>query len=196
MSSHDGHLGDFAAALVDGALNGSVRDQALAHVAGCTRCRADLDVQRRIKDQLQQLGQPGPPPGLEQRLIDIGTTPSALPGPRVVAPAGRPGGATSPGIGAAGPRRADRTSRPATKAGPGVPPVRSRGRRTRRLAGGVTALAMGVAVVVVALGPARDQGPAVTPAVFRYTVEHAQTTGGFPGADPAAGAVMSASADR
>ncbi|MDP9240349.1 MAG: zf-HC2 domain-containing protein, partial [Actinomycetota bacterium] len=118
MSVRDGHLGDFAAALVDGALNGSVRDQALAHVAGCPRCRADLDDQRRIKDQLQQFGKPVLPPGLEQRLLDIGSTNAGLPGPRVVAPAGRSGGAASPGISAAGPRRADRTSRPAGQAAP------------------------------------------------------------------------------
>ncbi|PZS33146.1 MAG: hypothetical protein DLM59_06905 [Pseudonocardiales bacterium] len=195
MSSRDGHLGDLAAGLVDGALSSSTRDQALAHVAGCARCRSALDDQRRVKDRLQRFAEPDLPPGLAQRLRDIGTAAGA-PDSRVVVPSGRPALRAAGVAAVLPPRRVIRTRRPATKPGPDTPPTRSGGRRTRRLAGGVTALAMGVAVVVVTLGPTRDRGPAVTPAVFRYTVEHTQTTGGFPGADPAAGAVMSVSADR
>ncbi len=187
MTARDGHLGEAAAALVDGALGAHTRDLALAHVAGCAECRAELDGQRRLKDRLQHLADPDVPAGLAERLLSI----CASAGPTSAVPT------VQAGLPAAGPRRrATRSRRRTTAPRPVSPPVRSRSRRARRFAGGVSALVMGVAVVVVTLGPARDQGPAVTPAVVSYTVEHAQTTGGFPGADPAAGAVMTASANR
>jgi anti-sigma factor RsiW len=202
MTGRDGHLGDLAAALVDGALDSDTRDRALAHVAGCTACRGEVDEQRRLKDRLRRLAEPDLSAGLSQRLCGIGgpTGPTGPPSGRLVVPSGTTvtprarmaGGSRGDGA----PRRPSRPGRSTTGTGPGGPPVRSRRRQARRFTGGVTVLAMGVAVVVVALGPSRDQGPAVTPAVVRYTVEHAQTTGGFPGADPAAGAVMTASADR
>ncbi|MEP6696875.1 MAG: zf-HC2 domain-containing protein [Pseudonocardiales bacterium] len=186
MSARDGHLGDLAAALVDGALDGDTRDHALAHVAGCPRCWSDLDEQRQVKDRLRRLAEPDVPHALGRRLADIAaaaTLDTAAANPA----AGRPGPIPS--------RRVDRAGRPAT--GPrGSRPAPRRRRHRRRLAGGVSALAVGVAVVVVALGPGRDQGPAVSPAVVRYSVEHAQSTGGFPGADPAAGAVMTVSTER
>jgi hypothetical protein len=194
MTGRDGHLGELAAALVDGALGGNLRDGALAHVAGCAECRHEVDEQRRLKDRLRRMAEPDPPPELADRLNAIGAA-AGLPPARVIVAPG-PLDARSRATGAAPARRPLRSRRPATAPGPVSPPVRSRSRQTRRLAGGVTALAMGVAVVVVTVGPSRNQGPAISPAVVRYTVEHAETTGGFPGADPAAGAVMTASADR
>ncbi len=202
MSRRDGHLGEVAAALVDGALDGDTRDRALAHVAGCTACRSEVEQQRRCKDRLRRLAGPDLPAGLADRLRAVAgpggpdAAPVVPPAPMApvasvahvpqrrpvpargrrnrVAAARRPGGAT---------RLADR--RPASR------PV---ARHSRRVAGGVTALALGL--LVVTLGPTRHQGPAVSPPVGQFVVDHAQTTGGFPGADPAAGAVMTVSVNR
>jgi hypothetical protein len=46
------HLGDAAAALVDGELERDAGDRARAHVACCASCRADVEAQRRLKAQV------------------------------------------------------------------------------------------------------------------------------------------------
>ncbi len=196
MTSRDGHLGELAAALADGALDGGTRDQALAHLAGCSDCRAEVEAQRRLKERLRRLPDPEPSAALSDRLRALGAigvagdaTASASGQSHVLLPAsspdrlplpsapGRPAG--PPGIAA---RRPVGASRPAPVAG------RLRRPRGRRVAGGLTVVALGF-VVAVSLTPERRQVPAVSPPVARYTVEHARTTGGFPGADPGAGAV-------
>lgn len=202
MSGRDGHLGELVAALVDGALDGNTRDRALAHVAGCAPCRGEVDDQRRIKDRLRRLDAPELAADLTERLravagsSDVAGTPDAgSPGAHLVS-----GSAHRSGTARLRPAATGSARRPG---GTARPPLASRrpsrpsgaGRRTRRVAGGVTALALGL-VVVVAFGPGRHQGPSVSPPVGQFTVEHAQTTGGFPGADPGAGAVMTVSVNR
>lgn len=51
-----GHLGDAAAALVDGMLSHSARDLALAHIAHCEVCRDEVEAQRAMKARLLGLG--------------------------------------------------------------------------------------------------------------------------------------------
>ena len=46
------HLGDATAALVDGELEHEAGARALAHLAGCAGCRADVEAQRRLKAQV------------------------------------------------------------------------------------------------------------------------------------------------
>jgi hypothetical protein len=73
-SRRDPHLGELAAALVDGALDHGARDRALSHVARCDGCRAEVDAQRRIKAHLAGLagsGGPAVPPGLAERLRSL-----------------------------------------------------------------------------------------------------------------------------
>ncbi|MDQ1654832.1 MAG: hypothetical protein QOI35_4032 [Cryptosporangiaceae bacterium] len=67
-SRRDPHLGELAAALVDGMLDHGARDRALAHLTRCDGCRSDVDAQRRIKAQLSGLGGLGVPQGLSTRL--------------------------------------------------------------------------------------------------------------------------------
>jgi len=219
VSARNGHLGDLAAALVDGALDGGARDRALVHIAGCTDCRAEVDHQRQLKERLRRRGDPFPPTGLTDRLSAIGRPPAAdgsrvvdlagsrsLPtasapvspsmaqpmSPCVAQPMSTPG-PRPPAWGTGhGPLGASRpSSAPARAQGS----RRSRSRRLRRVTGGMSALALGVAAALV-LGPLRGQGPAVSPPVGRYTVEHARTTGGVPGADVSVGAVMTVSVNR
>ena len=69
------HLGDRLAALADGELDHHQRDRALAHVAHCADCRADLDAQRAVKALLAAAGTPRPGPDTVTALHDL-----ALPG--------------------------------------------------------------------------------------------------------------------
>ncbi|WP_395111011.1 zf-HC2 domain-containing protein [Actinomadura sp. SCN-SB] len=49
-------LGERLTALVDGELGHDERDRALAHLAGCARCRSEADMLRRLKRRLRGLG--------------------------------------------------------------------------------------------------------------------------------------------
>lgn len=80
-SRRDPHLGELAAALVDGALDHNGRDRALAHVMRCDSCRAEVDAQRRLKAQLAQVAFPPVSQGLAERLLSL---PDRTPAPSAV----------------------------------------------------------------------------------------------------------------
>jgi hypothetical protein len=86
-SRRDPHLGELAAALVDGVLDHAARDRALAHVTRCPGCRTEVEAQRRIKSSLASLAGPGVPSGLTDRLRALpdrspAVTPAELPADR------------------------------------------------------------------------------------------------------------------
>lgn len=180
-SSYRAHLGETAAALVDGELGHPAREAALGHLAHCQVCRIEVDGQRRTKALLAATVHPWVPDELTDRLRTIGSASRTTPAP------GRP--TLPPGV--AG-------RRPATVAGLRRPSSRrpwSQSRRSRSWAAatGVAAtLVLGLGTAFIA-GGTPSGGPAVSPAVDRYAVEHAATTGGvsFPGS--AVGAAVSAS---
>ncbi|MEV2244072.1 zf-HC2 domain-containing protein [Streptomyces sp. NPDC049970] len=62
------HLGDRLAALVDGELKHDARERVLAHLATCTRCKAEADVQRRLKSAFATSAAPSPSEGFLARL--------------------------------------------------------------------------------------------------------------------------------
>ncbi|MER5769241.1 zf-HC2 domain-containing protein [Streptomyces sp. NPDC001985] len=62
------HLGDRLAALVDGELKHDARDRVLAHLATCSKCKAEADAQRRLKDVFARSAPPSPSEGLLARL--------------------------------------------------------------------------------------------------------------------------------
>ncbi len=165
------HLGDLAAALVDGELDHDARDRALAHLAHCPPCRAEVDVQRRAKALLHRFADPRTPSELESVLLSIaGHAPGAV-GPLARGRTGvrRPAG------------RRVRARRPRT-------PSARRPRRMRYLVvGGTSFVLVGLGVAVIVGG--QSPGPAVTPPVDRFVVEHVATTGELPFHDPAVGAV-------
>jgi hypothetical protein len=169
------HLGDRAAALVDGELGARARDLALAHVAGCDACRAEVAAQRRLKARLSGLGGPSQPPDLTARLAGIAdpAAPGAIPSFEPLEPSlpGRRGPADrlAPG-------------RPASPRPPGPGGLRRPiGRRPRRrvrlaVAGGASLVALGV----TAFAAGGSDAPAVVPDVRQLTVEHASTSGKVP----------------
>ena len=60
------HLGELAAALVDGELDHDARDRALAHIALCSECREEVEAQRRTKGLVGRM----PSPVMPQRLTE------------------------------------------------------------------------------------------------------------------------------
>lgn len=164
-------LGDTLTCFVDGELDHSARDRALAHLAGCADCRAEVDAQRRLKARLAALApQPVLPPALTDRLLALAVPGVDLP----AAPAAAPVRPVSVGP----PDRRDRV-RPAGRS------VR-RSRLRRRQATGV--------FVVVGLGAALALGgpgsgavsPPLDPGADVFVIDHASTTGQLPLREPAA----------
>jgi hypothetical protein len=69
------HLGEQAAALVDGELDHDARDRTLVHLTSCASCRAEVDAMRQLKARLATLSDPGPSAALMRRLLDVGAPP-------------------------------------------------------------------------------------------------------------------------
>ena len=159
------HLEDLAAALVDDELDHEQRDRALAHLAGCAECRADVEAQRELKARLG--GQPAPMPSvaLVERLHAVPFTVSAP---------------------------ARRRTRVATRVG--RRPAASRPVRGPNLSRGRRVLVDSFSFVVAALGLSLAVGGNTTSGGVRPSsavlVEHAATTSQLPLNDPAAGLVL------
>ncbi|GIG36390.1 zf-HC2 domain-containing protein [Cellulomonas pakistanensis] len=70
-----GHLGDRVSALVDGQLAPAAAERALAHVAGCPRCAADLAAARAARRVLSGCDDVRPAGDLTARLLALGGAP-------------------------------------------------------------------------------------------------------------------------
>lgn len=195
------HLGERLTALVDGELGHDERDRVLAHLAGCTQCRAEAEAHRRLKQRLRSLGDLGDP----------ATSPDAAPSAELLTrlhAMGEPGGPIPPRArpmpGAAKPPVAarPRAHRPharrpgGRRRGEARPPGRGpqqperHGRsgrrlpRTRYLAVVATAIAvLGVGTAGFMAGGDQGQLPRVAPAIDQFAVEHALTSGDVPVTD-------------
>lgn len=189
MGPGTSHLGERAAALVDGELGDAERERALAHVAVCESCRSEVEAQRRLKARLDSLHAVEAPSGLESRLLALAVPltpplPPAQPGPGPFPNPWTLGPPTAPvgfAVSHGGPARA------AMRTGPR--------RRRPLLAAAATAAVAGVAAfAVVSAGPGPQR--TVDPGADVFVVEHVSSTRG-PLADPAAGTlpVPAASAD-
>ncbi|MFB4279419.1 MULTISPECIES: anti-sigma factor family protein [unclassified Nonomuraea] len=117
------HLGERVSALVDGELNHTERERALAHLTFCADCRREVESVRALKSRLRSLDTPAMPADLTMSLLRMaepgGPLPPRerpfptrtfggvpIPGPHSIAPLdNRPrrdaiGGASGPGRGA------------------------------------------------------------------------------------------------
>ncbi|WP_206281611.1 anti-sigma factor family protein, partial [Streptomyces prasinopilosus] len=134
------HLGDRLSALVDGELGHDARERVLAHVATCTKCKAELDAQRRLKNVFAEAAPPPPSESFLARLQglpaggDLGGGPppdgGGLPGD----PSARLGG--TPGVFGTGGRRGERFEfayTPARRPAPLVPSPAGTAARDRSL---------------------------------------------------------------
>lgn len=206
-----GHLGETAAALADGALGADARDRALAHLAGCDDCRADVDMQRRLKGLLVRLGEPSMSPLMFNRLLDIGGDdqrpgdPHGGSGDAVGVPWRQPASFGQPifrGQDPGRPLAANFASGFVAAAdsfraagGTATPLPWLRALRTT-VVGGLAAGAVVVTAAVVLAGGGTGGGDPIQPSIGDFSVEHAQTTRDLPGSDPVLGAVVSLSARR
>lgn len=163
------HPGDRISALVDERLDHDSRDQVLGHLLDCAQCRAEADAQRLVKRRLtggDSIDQVEPPEALVRRLRIVPTlTPDASAAPRLTLLL----------------QHGQATERPGDRY------ARRRYRRRIALAGSLSIGAATVAVAFVVGG--QQDGPAVSPPVASYTVEHAVTSRSVPLTDPAAEAV-------
>lgn len=162
------HLGARLGALVDGELGHRARERALAHVAGCDACRAEVEAHRAVKDRVAGAPVPQAPADTISALLALAAPGGPLP-PRSRA---MPLGPVVPDLPAPG-RRA--YARPAP-------------RRSRLVAAGAFTLVGVVLATAFVVGGAGGQkrGPVVPP-VAELSVEHSRTSTGVTVGDPAAG---------
>ena len=202
------HLGEKLSALIDGELDGTERDRAHAHLAGCERCRGEAAELRSLKQRLRSLTDdapaetvvtsrliamtgPGGPLPDRRRLLRVTGSRSAL---RARVLRARQRGLRQRGLRV----RALRVLRARTGRSPARPegrPPRS-ARRRRYLALGTVSLVVGIGAAAFSAGGGGDAapGPRITPPVEMYSVEHAITTGEIPFAGPSAEPVSSQAA--
>jgi hypothetical protein len=170
------HLGDRIAALVDGELDHESRDRALAHVAGCDVCRAELESQRAVKELLLRADAPTPPPGTVAALLALGEPGAPLPPRARTMPRGPVVPALPP------PGRGPRNRREER------PPARP-GERLRRRAAVVTAatLSFGGLLLGTAFVAGGSAAEPVVPPVAELSVEHGRTSTAVTVGDPSMG---------
>ena len=163
-------LGDVVAALVDGELDHAARERAQRHLAHCDACRAEVDVQRRLKVRLSGAScDQAPSDALTARLLGL------RPGDDVLActpaPPARPVSLRPVSL------------RPA--AGPRTHGALTRRRGLRRRA--VVGSAVAVLGVALALGGPQLSGPStpVDPGTDAFVVDFVSSTSdsGGPGSD-------------
>ena len=162
------HLGEQISALVDGELDGAELDRVNAHLAGCTRCRAEAADMRQLKRELRALFEVDSDDALTRRLLEM---------------AG-PGGPVPT-------RRQRRESYRRERSRDSRPPGRKRGPTRRRgryvLWSVVSAFVVGVGAAAFTMGGTggnASPGPKITPQLEMYNVEHAMISGDVPFPDP------------
>jgi len=166
------HLGDRAAALVDGQLSPDAAERATAHLAACRACRDLVELERLTKIRLVSLQGPAPTADLVGRLLAMGGPAGPLPPRRGHVP-GMPRAQTVPlrttvGARSSAPSLQRTPARPAGRPAPtrpaGRPGVLTQ-RRTRLAAVVLGALSvMGVGVAGVTVGAAAS-GATPRPAI-------------------------------
>jgi anti-sigma factor RsiW len=163
------HLGDRLSALVDGELDGTERDRAYAHLAGCEQCRGEAAELRVLKQKLRTLMTGAPAEAaMTRRLIAMTGPGGPMPRRRLlrVVPGPRASGRGTPRPGMRRPWRV---------------------RRRRYLVIGTVSLVVGLGTAAFTAGGGDGTpGPKITPQVELYGVEHAITTGGLPLTGPSA----------
>ncbi|WP_425508447.1 anti-sigma factor family protein [Streptomyces roseirectus] len=85
------HLGDRLSALVDGELGHDARERVLAHVATCSKCKAEVDAQRRLKSVFSEVAPPAPSASFLARLQGLPGGDDTAEGSGPLGPGGLPG---------------------------------------------------------------------------------------------------------
>jgi cytochrome c-type biogenesis protein CcmH/NrfG len=146
-----GCLGERVADLADGRLDPAATERALAHVAGCATCRAELDAQRAASAALRSLAPAEPSADLLARLRATGA-------PDTVPAQGRA------------------ASRPVLVAPVPATAVRRPRRRTVVASAASVAVVAALAVVGGSATSVGSPSPAIAPVVDRLADAHSSTT--------------------
>jgi anti-sigma factor RsiW len=176
------HLGDRAAAFVDGQLNPESAERATAHLASCRPCRDLVELERLTKVRLATLAGPAPSADLVGRLLAMGGPAGPLP-PRPGHVPGTPRPAPVP-VRASAPAGVARRSRSGAPTRPAGRPVVLGGRRSRlavAVAGALSVVGVGVAGVGVAGVGAAGGSRTVVPGTGAGGGSVAQLTSVLPG---------------
>ncbi|MFC5831638.1 anti-sigma factor family protein [Nonomuraea insulae] len=136
------HLGERVSALVDGELNHTERERALAHLTFCADCRREVESTRALKTRLRSLDTPAMPADLTMSLLRMSEPGGPLPPRERPFPSRSFGGVAIPGPHSIAPLD-NRPRRDATGGASGP------GRGTRRR---TTYVAVGMVSAAVALG--------------------------------------------
>jgi anti-sigma factor RsiW len=181
------HLGDRLSALIDGELDHETRDRALAHVAYCADCRAELDAHRQVKHALAGAPAPAPSPDTVAALLALAEPGGPLP-PRARR---MPLGPVVPDLPPPGRRPGTRSRRGATGS-PGRRDGRRPGGRVLHRSRVVTAGALTCAGLVLGTafaigGSSSPGGGPLVPPVAELSVEHGRTSTAVTVGDPGLG---------
>lgn len=171
------HLGDRVTALVDDQLDHDARDLALAHLARCSACQAEVDAERRIAAALRDLSDVAPSADLVDKLLALAAPGGPLP------PERRPFPGTAAPVAEWRPTGGRPGSPSGSRRPPGSSPLRRRSSVRLALAGSLSVGALTVALA--SLGGADVDRP-VAPPTQQFTFEHTRSTGSLPFSDPAA----------
>jgi anti-sigma factor RsiW len=164
------HLGERVSALVDGELNHTERDRALAHLTFCADCRQEVESMRALKTRLRSLDGPAMPADLTMSLLRMSEPGGPLPPRERPFPTRTFGGVPIPGPHSIAPLD-NRPRRDATRGASG--PGRAGRRRGAYVAVGVVsaAVALGTFFAVSGMG-----GSPAPPSVELYRAPPATTT--------------------
>ncbi|MER6507637.1 anti-sigma factor [Nonomuraea sp. NPDC048881] len=172
------HLGERVSALVDGELNHTERDRALAHLTFCADCRREVESMRALKSRLRSLDGPAMPADLTMSLLRMAEPGGPLPPRERPFPTRTFGGVPIPGPHSIAPLD-NRPRRDATAGASG--PGRGGRRRGAYVAVGVVsaAVALGTFFAVSGTGPQTSPPP-----VELWRVQHSPATSAPPTATP------------
>ncbi|NRQ35594.1 anti-sigma factor [Nonomuraea sp. NN258] len=150
------HLGERVSALVDGELNHTERDRALAHLTFCADCRREVESMRALKSRLRSLDGPAMPADLTMSLLRMAEPGGPLPPRERPFPSRTFGGVPIPGPHTIAPLD-NRPRRDASGGGSG--PGRGGRRRSTYVAVGVVSAAVALGTFFAASGVGQ-QSPA------------------------------------
>jgi hypothetical protein len=175
------HLGDRISALVDGQLGHQDRDRALAHVAHCADCRAELEAQRDVKHLLAAARAPRPDAATLAALHALAAPGGPVP-PRART---MPRGPLVPDL--PPPGRGQRAGRRDGRRDSRRPGQRAARRARLATAGALSVAGLVLGTAFVAGGSSGASGGPVVPPVAELSVEHGRTSTAVTVGDPGVG---------
>ncbi|MCF6467483.1 anti-sigma factor [Nonomuraea sp. MG754425] len=167
------HLGERVSALVDGELNHTERERALAHLTFCADCRREVESVRALKSRLRALDTPAMPADLTMSLLRMSEPGGPLPPRERPFPTRTFGGVPIPGPHTIAPLD-NRPRRDATGGASG--PGRGGRRRSAYVAVGMVSAAVAIGTFFASTGVGQNN-PAPPVELFQQQARNTPTNG-------------------